>query len=77
MPNDDKPNRSKVFYGSFYDQMTKDLHLSGKAQRTVHGYLRAVRRLTGNGPPSTDSDQAVFQNLLTELTCSDATRQRA
>jgi len=63
MPNDDKPNRSKYFNGPLYDQMTEDLHLTGKAQRTVYGYLRALRRLTGNGPPPTDADQTVSQNL--------------
>jgi len=51
MPNDDKPNRSKFFKGPLFDQMTKDLHLNGKAQPTVYGYLRALRRRTGNGPP--------------------------
>jgi len=45
MPNYDKPNRSKFFNGPLYDQMTEDLHLTGKAQRTVYGYLRAVRQL--------------------------------
>jgi hypothetical protein len=43
MPSYDKPNRSQYFNGLRYDQMAEDLQLTGKAQRTVHGYLRAVR----------------------------------
>jgi len=45
MPNDEKLNRSKFFNGPLYDQTTEDLHLTGKGQRTVHGYLRAVHQL--------------------------------
>ena len=45
MANYDKPARSKYFNGAIYDQMSEDLQLTGKAQRTVHGYLRAVRQL--------------------------------
>jgi len=66
-----------VFNGPLYDQMTKVLHLTGKAQRTVYGYLRSLRRLTGEGPYPTDADQTVFHNLLTGLPRSEATRQRA
>ena len=40
MASYDKPNRSKYFSGPIYDQMAEDLQLNGKAQRTVHGYLR-------------------------------------
>jgi hypothetical protein len=45
MPNYHKPAHSKYFHGPLYDQMAEDLQLTGKAQRTVHGYLRAVRQL--------------------------------
>ncbi len=45
MASYDRPNRSKYFNGPIYDQMAEDLQLTGKAQRTVHGYLRAVRQL--------------------------------
>lgn len=45
MPSYDKPNRSEFFDGAIYQQMAEDLQLTGKAQRTVHGYLRAVRQL--------------------------------
>jgi hypothetical protein len=45
MPSYDKPNRSTFFNGHFYDKMAEDLQLTGKSQRTVHGYLRAVRQL--------------------------------
>ncbi|MDP1563936.1 MAG: hypothetical protein Q8M16_21350 [Pirellulaceae bacterium] len=42
-PSYEKPARSKYFNGATYGQMTEDLQLTGKAQRTVYGYLRAVR----------------------------------
>lgn len=45
MSNYEKPARSKYFNGPIYDRMAEDLQLTGKAQRTVHGYLRAVRQL--------------------------------
>jgi site-specific recombinase XerD len=45
MPSYDKPNRSPFFNGPLYDQMAEDLQLTGKAQRTVYGYLRAVKKL--------------------------------
>lgn len=45
MPSYHKPALSKYFQGPLYDQMAEDLQLTGKAQRTVHGYLRAVRQL--------------------------------
>lgn len=45
MPSYDKPNHSPYFHGALYQKMTEDLQLTGKAQRTVHGYLRAVRQL--------------------------------
>jgi site-specific recombinase XerD len=45
MPSYHKPAHSKYFHGPLYDKMAEDLHLTGKAQRTVHGYLRAVRQL--------------------------------
>jgi site-specific recombinase XerD len=40
-----KPVHSEHFHGPLYQKMTEDLHLTGKAERTVHGYLRAVRQL--------------------------------
>jgi len=45
MPNDGKPNRSQFIKCPLYDRMTKVLHLTGKAQQTVYGYLRTVRQL--------------------------------
>jgi len=45
MPSYDKPAHSIYFNGPLYDKMSEDLHLTGKAERTVHGYLRAVRQL--------------------------------
>ena len=40
-----KPVHSRYFHGPLYQKMSEDLHLTGKAERTVHGYLRAVRQL--------------------------------
>ena len=37
---------SKFFPQPLYDRMNQDLHLTGKADRTRTGYLRAVRKLT-------------------------------
>ncbi len=45
MPSYHKPTPSKYFHGPLYQQMHDDLQLTGKAERTVHGYLRAVRQL--------------------------------
>lgn len=45
MANYERPARLKYFSGPIYDPMAEDLQLTGKAQRIVHGYLRAVRQL--------------------------------
>lgn len=46
MVNYDKlPKNSPYFQGDLYDTMRDDLHLAGMSNRTVHGYLRAVRQL--------------------------------
>ena len=45
MPNYSLPANSKFFTGKLYARMNDDLHLAGMSQRTVHGYLRAVRQL--------------------------------
>ena len=39
------PSPSKFFDGVLYEAMLEDLQLAGMSQRTVHGYLRAVRQL--------------------------------
>ena len=39
------PVRSECFHGELYQRMHDDLNLAGRAERTVHGYLRAVRQL--------------------------------
>jgi hypothetical protein len=41
MPSYHKPASSKFFCGTLYQKMADDLRLSGKAERTVHGYLNA------------------------------------
>ncbi len=45
MPNHSLPVTSKFFKGKLYQQMEADLHLAGMAERTIYGYLRAVRKL--------------------------------
>ena len=46
MPNYKKlPAQSEHFNGKLYQRMLDDLHLSGKADRTIYGYIRAVRQL--------------------------------
>ena len=37
--------RSETFHGELCQRMHDDLNLAGMAERTVHGYLRAVRQL--------------------------------
>ena len=39
------PKHSPYFQGALYQRMNEDLQLAGMSQRTVHGYLRAVRQL--------------------------------
>jgi site-specific recombinase XerD len=55
MPSYQLPVHSKYFHGPLYEKMREDLHLTGKAQRTVHGYLRAVRQLSDHCRKSPDS----------------------
>ena len=46
MPNCQKlPSQSKHFNGRLYQRMLEDLHLAGEADRTIYGYIRAVRQL--------------------------------
>jgi site-specific recombinase XerD len=46
MPNYDKvPAESKHFNGPLYQRLLDDLHLAGMANRTIYGYVRAVRQL--------------------------------
>lgn len=45
MANYNNPNRSNYFNRPIYDRMEEDLQLTGKAIRTVYGYLRAIRQL--------------------------------
>ncbi|MEM9410245.1 MAG: site-specific integrase [Planctomycetota bacterium] len=40
------PACSPYFKGKYYHKLIEDLHLAGKAKRTVYGYVRAVRKLT-------------------------------
>jgi len=45
MSDHNRPASSEYFQGKLYQQMHDDLHLAGKAPRTVNGYLRSVRQL--------------------------------
>ena len=45
MPNYKKlPAQSEHFNGKLYQRMLDDLHLSGKAERTIYGYIREQRK---------------------------------
>lgn len=44
-PKSTPKSTSKFFRQELYQRMSDDLHLTGKAQRTHNGYLRAVRQL--------------------------------
>jgi len=67
MPNDYKPNRSQFIKGPLYDQTTEDLHLTGKAQRTVYGYLPAVRQLADHCRKAPFHQLAFDEMALTRL----------
>lgn len=54
MPSYHKPVHSAFFNGPLYQKMGEDLQLTGKAQRTVHGYLRSVRQLADHYQKSPD-----------------------
>lgn len=46
MVNYDHPPKSSAYFdGQLYQRMSEDLQLAGMSQRTVYGYLRAVRQL--------------------------------
>ena len=46
MPNYKKlPAESNHFNGQLYQRMLEDLHLAGLADRTIYGYLRAIKQL--------------------------------
>ncbi len=45
MTKSNRKNTPKFFRQELYQQMSDDLHLTGKAKRTHDGYLRAVRQL--------------------------------
>ena len=40
------PKHSAFFHGALYQRRNEDLQLAGMSQRTVHGYLRAVRQVS-------------------------------
>lgn len=48
------PAASKYFKGDLYNRLVDDLRLSGKAKRTVYGYVRAVRMLADYHQKSPD-----------------------
>jgi integrase/recombinase XerD len=70
MPSYDKPNRSTFFNGHFYDKMAEDLQLTGKSQRTVYGYLRAVRQLADHCRKAPDKiTEAELRRYFVDLKC--------
>lgn len=60
------PATSKYFKGELYDRLVEDLRLSGKAKRTVYGYVRAVRKLADfhQKPPHDITESEVRRFLL-------------
>lgn len=59
-------NVSPYFYGSLYQRMSEDLQLTGKAARTVSGYLRAIRQLADfcHASPDTITETQLRQFFL-------------
>lgn len=66
MVNYNLPASSCHFNGKLYQQMHDDLVLAGMAQRTIHGYLRAVRQLADfhQKTPSRLSEEQIRQWLI-------------
>ena len=67
MPNYQQfPAQSKHFNGKLYQRMLDDLHLAGMADRTIYGYIRAVRQLAEFSKRSPDKldEEHVRQWLL-------------
>ena len=66
MANYNLPACSNYFKGELYQRMQDDLHLAGMAQRTIHGYSRAVRQLADFCQQSPDqiSEEQVRQWLI-------------
>lgn len=60
------PSPSKFFDGVLYEAMLEDLQLAGMSQRTVHGYLRAVRQLAdwAETPPDKITERQLRQYFL-------------
>ena len=60
------PSPSKFFDGVLYEAMLEDLQLAGMSQRTVHGYLRAVRQLAdwAETPPDKITERQLWQYFL-------------
>lgn len=67
MPNYKKlPSPSKYFGGKLYQCMLDDLHLAGMADRTIYGYIRAVKQLTAFAKQTPDkvTEEQLRQWLL-------------
>jgi len=60
------PASSDFFQGALFDKLVDDLRLSGKANRTVYGYVRAVVKLADfcQCPPDQIQPEQVRQFLL-------------
>ena len=59
-------NVSPYFHSSLYQRMSEDLQLTGKAPRTVSGYLRAIRQLADfcQATPDTITETQLRQFFL-------------
>ena len=60
------PSPSKSYDGVLHEAMHEDLQLAGMSQRTVHGYLRAVRQLAdwAETPPDKITERQLRQYFL-------------
>ena len=63
------PLPAQFFNGTFYHKLIEDLQLTGKAKRTVYGYVRAVRKLAEfcEKPPQKVTEQDVRLFLLHQI----------
>ena len=60
------PSSSKFYDGVLHEAVHEDLQLAGMSQRTVHGYLRAVRQLAdwAETPPDKITERQLRQYFL-------------
>lgn len=68
------PSCSKYFKGELFNRMAEDLRLSGKAKRTVYGYIRAVKKLSEFAKRSPDkiTENQLRKFLLNEIVSKES-----